>query len=733
MPRRASNTSTARLAGSATHTRPCPFPVQSFVQQNKTTHHSSPGYTGVLPGVPRLGIPPLRMNDGPEGFRGPAGTSTQWPSGLTVAHTFDVDSFAEYGVALGVEFSGKGANCQFGPGLNLARIPSGGRSFEYLSGEDPFLGATLVKPIVKGIQSQGVIANAKHFIANSQEGMQPGAEGDRHTSSMVVDERTMMEMYFPTFEGAVEAGVLSFMCANNLVNGIYACENNATQNGLLRARAGFRGWIASDYDGTRSTIDAANHGLDIAMPGPPLRPDYFGAPLRAAVRAGTVSEATVTQKAERVVYSLAAVGALDWTNRNTSATDVTSPAHRALARKLATASATLLTNVERMLPLDLAALKRGGRGSVAVIGGAADGVGAIYGGSGSGKVLAKDPVSVLAALYERLGQTPPGDSGGQAGSGPIVYSDGADVDAAVEAARGADVAIVVIAQTSSEGKDRPSLALNQSEIVAPIAAAQPNTVVVAVSPGPFLTPWRDAVRAILDVGLPGEQEGAAVADILFGDANPAGKLPHTLPNVENEMGMTGRQYPGTPPGTDGQIENCSSTPTPPTADGHNQQGGTGANPCSPWVAHYDEKLEVGYRWYNAHNVTPAFSFGHGLSYTSFKYGSVEVDGRDGVDGHVNVRFEVTNSGPVAGCEVAQLFVTFPASAGEPPKQLKGFAKTPLLSAHGGKTTVTLPLNDRSFSIWDVERHAWAKVKGEFELHVGSSSSDIRRSVKLNVG
>ena len=689
----------------------------------------------MIPGVPRLGIPELRMNDGPEGFRGPAGTSTQWPSGLTVAHTFDVDSFAEYGVALGVEFSGKGANCLFGPGLNLARLPNGGRSFEYLTGEDPFLGATLVKPIIKGIQSQGVIANAKHFIANSQEGMQPGAEGDRHTSSMVVDERTMMEMYFPTFEGAVEAGVLSFMCANNQVNGVYACENNATQGGILRERAGFRGWIASDYDGTRSTIGAANHGLDIAMPGPPLRPDYFGAPLRAAVRAGTVSEATITQKAVRIVYSLAAVGALDQVNSNTSARDVTSPAHRALARKLATASATLLTNVRRMLPLDLAALKRGGAGSVAVIGGAASQAGAIYGGSGSGKVVAKSPVSVLDALYERFGQQPAGGQPdvqadgrayGQA-DGPIVYADGVDLDAAVAAARGADLAIVVIAQTSSEGQDRATLALNQSEIVAPIAKAQPNTIVVAVSPGPFLTPWRDSVRAILDVGLPGEQEGAAVADVLFGDATPAGKLPHTLPKAENEMRMTSRQYPGTPPATDGgQLEACSVTPTPPTADGHNPRGGTGAMPCSPWAAHYDEKLEVGYRWYHAHNVTPAFPFGHGLSYTSFEYGSVEA-----TPTHVSV--EVTNVGEVAGAEVAQLYLTFPPSAGEPPRQLKGFAKTPLLAAQGGRASVNFPLSERSFSIWDVATHSWAKVEGEYELHIGSSSSDIRHVARINVG
>jgi beta-glucosidase len=284
-----------------------------FVQQNRTKHPNS-GYTGVISAVPRLGIPALRMNDGPEGFRGLAGTSTQWLSGLTLAHSFDAALFGEYGEAVAEEFSGKGANCQFGPGVNLARLPNGGRSFEYLSGEDPFLGSVLVQPFVAGVQSRGVISNVKHFIDNNQEGVAASGAGDRHTSSMVVDERTEMEMYFPPFEGALNAGALSVMCANNMVNGVYVCENNSTENGLLRAHGGFKGWVCSDYDGTRSTIDAANHGLDIAMPGPAGeaaaadadddvaahssggmgmgRPDYFGAPLRAAIESGYVSEAS---------------------------------------------------------------------------------------------------------------------------------------------------------------------------------------------------------------------------------------------------------------------------------------------------------------------------------------------------------------------------------------------------------------------------------------------------------
>jgi beta-glucosidase-like glycosyl hydrolase len=604
-------------------------------------------YTGVIPGVPRLGIPELRMNDGPQGFRSKEspGTSTQWPSGLTVAHSFDRDLFQEWGAAMGSEFAGKGANCQFGPGLNLARIPNGGRSFEYLSGEDPFLGYTLVQPVVRGIQSQGVIANAKHFIQNNQEGL--NGAGNRHETSEIVDERTEMEMYFPPFEGAVKAGVLSIMCGNNLVNGVYVCENNHTGNWLLREHAGFKGWMCSDYDGTRSTIDAANHGLDIAMPGPPSRPDYFGAPLHAALKAGTVTEATITEKAVRVVYSLAAVGALDSNNTNTSDTDVTSPAHRALARKLAAASATLLKNDRQMLPLDLNTLKRGKPGSVALIGGAAKGS-AIYGGAGSGAVVPKAPVSIFDALSERLGQRSTtgvsnctvedegkdyyggkkksknvkvkagatvvdccmacnkqgsqwkyftfisetdacwchpaivnktakagyrsgycGTNPSPAPAGPLVYSSGDDIDAAAAVARSAEIAIVVIAQSSQENKDRTTLALDHSSMVAAVAAAQPNTIVLTVSPGPFLTPWRENVRAILDMGMPGEQEGNACADVLFGAVNPAGKLPHSMPSSANDTMMATRQYPGTPPAA-GKTA-CSFTPTAPTQDGHNPQ------------------------------------------------------------------------------------------------------------------------------------------------------------------
>jgi beta-glucosidase len=223
-----------------------------FVQGTRLGRAQNSGYVGFVEGVPRLGIPDLRLNDGPQGFRAKAdGTSTQWPSGLTVARSWNRTLLWEWGDAIGAEFHGKGANVYFGPGLNVARLLNGGRSFEYLSGEDPFLGHQLVASVVAAVQARKVIANGKHYLNNNQEGFIPDGSppavqfgaGDRHNSSMNVAERVQMEIYLPPFHGAVQAGIASFMCANNLVNGIYACQNGLIQNGYLKNATGFKGFI----------------------------------------------------------------------------------------------------------------------------------------------------------------------------------------------------------------------------------------------------------------------------------------------------------------------------------------------------------------------------------------------------------------------------------------------------------------------------------------------------------
>lgn len=663
-----------------------------FVQGNHTTM----GYTGRVVGVPRLGVPDLLMNDGPQGFRGPPGTSTQWPSGLTLARSFDRDLFREMGEALGAEFYGKGANVAFGPGLNVARLANGGRSFEYLSGEDPYLGWSLVQPIVQGMQSKGVMATVKHYLDNNQEGL--NGAGDRHATSENVDERTQMELYFPPFAGAVEAGALAVMCANNLVNGQYVCQNAMVENTMLKKWAGFKGWVCSDYDGTRSAVEAANNGLDIAMPGPPSRPDYFGSLLREQIAAGNVTEATITDKAVRAVYSLAAVGALDKPNNNTPDTNVTSDANRALARKLAAASAVLLKNQGGILPIDPKA-------TIAVIGTAGND-GSIFGGSGSGKVIPIASPSLWDALRERGGTCGGAD-------GKCVYNDGKNADEAAKAAQSADIAIVVLSATSSEGKDRTTLELDQESIVEKVAAANPNTIVVTITPGPFLTHWKESARAILDLGFPGERAGPAAWDVLYGAVSPRGKLPHSLPKKENEQGFTERQYPGVPPNTSTGLPLCDFKPV----------ASAFWTKCAPYEAYYSEKLENGYRWYDKNNVKPSYPFGHGLSYASFQYSALETS-----DAERTVGFTVKNTGSVQATEVPQLYLRYPDAAQEPFIQLRGFQAVPL--APGAETKVTFKLDDRWVSVWNEDQDKYEVVSGDFQVLVGSSSADIRLQGKL---
>ena len=734
-----------------------------LLQGNATGGYANMPWVGIVNGVPRLGVPDLRMNDGPQGYRALkqySGTSTQWPSGLTAARTWDGALLGAWGAAMGAEFAGKGANVLFGPALNVARIANGGRSFEYLSGEDPLLGHVLVQPLVKGIQDAGIIANAKHFIDNAQEGLlRPGetplpggtgGDGDRHRTSSEVDERTQRQLYFPPFEGAAAAGVLSYMCADNLVNGRYACEDRDTMLGMLKGpETAFRGWVCSDYDGTRSTVGAANAGLDLAMPGPPITVDFFGAPLRAAVLNGSVALdaaaataaglpplATIDEKATRIVFSMAALGMLDGGGTAANGTvdaNVTSTAHTALARKLAAAAVVLLTNrpvaplptavsateqqsvqqgrtEERIAARPLLPLPAGGGYSMAVIGEAADGAGAIFGGGGSGRVAPKHAVSILEGLRARLGDARVSFSSGSGSGGAA---------AAVAAAAAADVAIVVLAATSAEGKDRSNLTLAQSELVAPVASANTRTVVVTVTPGPFLTHFLgngSAVAALLDMGLPGEQEGHALADVLFGDENPAGRLPHTLPNSFNEQGLSTAQYPGTPP------RNGTGAPKPCTFHPDPSPGGGGCV-CSPTVANFSEGMLTGYRWYDAHGVVPAIPFGHGLSYTTFDYSELVVEGRV-------ISATIKNTGAMAGAEVVQLYLRYPDAAGEPFKQLRGFQKLTL--EPGANAVVRFELSERWLSTWNVDAHTWALARGTFIASVGASIGDIRLSANFTV-
>lgn len=634
-----------------------------------------------------------------------------------------------------------------GPGVCVARVPRNGRNFEYVSGEDPYLGYRMAAAVVNGIQSQGVVANVKHWVNNNQE-------TDRTTVTETVDERTQFELYYPPFEGAISAGVGSLMCSYNKIcqncpagkEGRWSCENPDTLYDL-KERLGFKGWVMSDWGATHSA--SMNEGLDQEMPGA----GHMGDKLKSMVANGTVTMDKVDDSAFRILWPLFSVGAMDTPNYYTNDNNVTSVEHNTLARKISSASTVLLKN-DGILPLGTSVK------TIAVIGAEANSP-TTHGG-GSGQVISYYTSSPLTSLRARFGLGPlvrhnncsngayehgidfqnmdkqvstgatsadeccalcgqrsecnaftfvggtcwmkadaknrKNNSDAVSGickKGPstgddclngrcVKYADASNISAAVALAKEADVVLVFVATSSSEGGDRGDLTLgSQDDLVQAIAKASgKKTAVIAVTPGAVLTPWRDGVSAILAPLMPGQEYGNAIAEVLFGDVNPGAKLPLTFPSVENETGFADDQWPGV-----------------------NR------------TANYTEALEVGYRWYAAHpKVKPAFPFGHGLSYTAFKYSDLHVEGR-------SIQFRVQNIGKVGGSEVPQLYLKFPDSAGEPPKQLKGYSKISL--GPDESQSIKFTLDDRSFSIWDSAKHMWSIVQGDFGVMVGSSSEDIR--------
>jgi len=558
---------------------------------------------------------------------------------------------------------------------------------------------------IRGIQSKGIMVNAKHYIACDQDTQRSGVSAN-------VDERTRMEMYAPAFHGATAAGAASVMCSYNKINNVHSCENAQTLNVELKGYTGFDGFVLSDWNAAHSTVASAQNGLDMEMP----KGKYFGDTLLEAVANFSVTQDVVDDKVRRILLQMFKFGLFESGNGTCNddiaaeaqeryLRNVTSPELNGLARELAAAGTVLLQNERETLPLDATSLS-----SLAVFGASADGPpvssvcaeggtapcvemnphvdryprGVLSQGGGSGGVAAPYVVTPVEGLRARAG-------------GMKVAWHNVSAEAAPTLATAADAAVVVVGTVSGEGMDRENLSLCEADnaLIQAVIEAQPRTVVVVVTPGAVLLPWAKAAGAIVAMFMPGQEVGNALADIIFGDVNPSGRLPLTLPNKENET-LTPAQWPGV---------------------AIDKQG-------KDLQANYSEKLEVGYRWYNAHSVVPAFPFGHGLSYTDFSYSGLTVDNR-------TVSFQVTNIGDLAGAEVAQLYLDFPAAAGEPPRQLKGFRKLRLKA--GKARDVAFKLTDRDLSIWDTELHHWSLVHGDFALYVGASSADIRLTAKVTVG
>jgi beta-glucosidase len=614
----------------------------------------------IVPAIARLGIPALLLTNGPAGVstggsRNPdhQPLATALPAPISLAASFDVTQADAYGALAGAETLDVGRNVLEGPTVGIARVPVNGRTFEGY-GEDPYLAAQMAVHDINGVQGKGVIANVKHYVGNDQETNRFGVNDD-------VDERTLREIYLPPFEAAVkDAHVGSVMCAYPKINGTFNCENPVLLNGILKKEWAFDGFVFSDFGAVHSTVGSANGGLDLETP---TGSNYSTAKVKAALADGSIKQSTIDDKLVRRYATMIRLGLFD---RTPTTTPIPAKADGAVARHLADEGMVLLKNDRNLLPLSKGTLK-----SIALIGDDK----ARTGGGGSSHVKPLYTVTPSQGLANR------------AGSGVTIATDpGRTVSSAVAKAKAADIAIVMITDDEGEGKDRPNLTLpnNQDALVSAVAAANPRTIVVSKTGGPVLMPWAGQVPAILQAWYPGEEDGNAVADVLFGAFNPSGKLPVTFPRREADVpANTPAQYPG--------------------VDG---------------TAHYSEGIFVGYRHYDAKKITPLFPFGYGLSYTSFVYANLKITG-------MTVEADVTNTGTRTGAEVAQVYVGSPSSAAVPeaPQELAGFQKV-LLSA-GQTKHVTFTLNARSFSHWDTASHSWKVSAGTYQILVGGGSRDIR--------
>jgi beta-glucosidase len=659
------------------------------------------GGAGFIPGIARLGIPDLQMADAAVGVtRGARYSrySTALPSNVAEASTWDLKLAYEYGALIGRELRDQGFNMSLGGGINLMREPRNGRNFEY-KGEDPILAGKLVGQEMKGLQDQGVIGDIKHYALNDQE-------TGRNSGSANIDKRSMRETDLLAFEiGVHDSGVGAVMCSYNRVNGEYACENSYLLNDVLKKAWGFKGFVVSDWGATHSTAKAALAGLDIEMPGS----TFFGEALKKAVESGEVPPAHLNGMIHRILRTEFAAGLFD----NPPARQVVDVfAGLEFAQRVAEQGTVLLKNANGQLPLNAAAVK-----SIAVIGSHAD-VGVLSGG-GSAQV---DPPGGNAVASPAPAPGAPG--GGMFGRGPVwfpssplkairakaphgkvEYNAGTDLGAAAALAKASDVAIVFANQPASEGRDLPNLSLpdNQDALVSAVVAANPRTIVVLETGGPVTMPWLDKVNAVLAAWYPGIRGAEAIANILFGEVNPSAKLPLTFPKSEADLPHPVIQGP--PP---------AAAPTPGAPGAGGPGGGFRVN-MTPFDINYTEGLLAGYKWFDAKGKEPLFPFGYGLSYTTFAYSGLKVE----KGAEVKVSFAVRNTGRRAGAEIAQVYVTLPAAAGEPFRRLVAWDKVQL---NAGETkTVSLALDPLHLSIFNVDKDAWEVAPGEYKVFAGASS------------
>ncbi len=669
-----------------------------FFSDAPSESNGGAGYTNA---IPRLGIPAIQMADSAYGVtRGEAAGrySTALPNNLGAASAWDPEAAFEYGALIGRELRDEGYSMTLGGGVNLAREPRNGRTFEY-QGEDPLLAGTLDGNVEKGVQSVYIIGDLKHYAINDQE-------SGRNAVNANISKRAMRETDLRAFEialGISDAG--GVMCSYNRVNGDFACENSYLLTDVLKKDFHFQGFVLSDWGGTHSTVKASHAGLDMEQPDK----IFFGDPLKKAVESGDVSQDEINEHVHRILRTIFASGLFD--HPIVKQVPDVEGGYR-IAQEIAEKSIVLLKNRHDLLPLSSAVH------SVVLIGGHAD-LGVITGGGsaqvdapGGSAVPAPTPKNMMEAIIHRqwLPSSPLRALQTKLTSAKVSYVSGDDLLAASAAAKSADVAIVFAYQWESEGMDLPTLDLSadQNKLIETVAAANPKTIVVLETGSPATMPWIDNVAAVVEAWYPGIRGAEALANILTGSSNPAGKLAITFPKSDADLPHPKLVLP--PPESEINF-------TAPGADISNIMSRM-AKGLPPFQTYYDEGLKVGYKWYDAEKKPVLFPFGFGLSYTTYAYSGLSVTPGDSTA----VSFSVRNTGKRAGTEIAEVYASLPDASGEPPKRLIGWARVEL--APGESKQVTVPVSRDRFTVFDEASDSWKLVPGQYVIRVGGSSQDL---------
>lgn len=694
-------------------------------------------------GVPRLGIQDIKYTDGPfgireengEGFRSLGWTldsATYFPTGSALAATWSKEMAYKNGWAMGKEGRLRGKDIILGPAINIQRLPVGGRTYEYLS-EDPVLSARLAVEYTKGSQDAGTAVCLKHYALNNQE-------TDRGSVDVIADERTMREIYLKPFEAAIkEGGAMCVMPAYNKVNGFYCSENAHLNNEILRDEWGFKGMTVSDWGGTHSTMGAALGGLCVQMTGD----NYFGQALIDSVRNGALDEAVVDAKVREILRLRFAIEPVPEDVANTIMTS--QPETQKIAYEIAQKSIVLLKNEAGNLPIAKDVKKIAVIGQNAVLTTAAGGIGA-----GVKTLYEITPLEGIQARAEKAGVEvvyAPGYKNyqmrmgwGRPSAGPVnplvansidEPADPALLAEAVALAKDADMVIFFGGTNKSietEGSDRKNIDLpcGQNEVIKALYEANPNVATVLISGGPtdlrYLEPYSPAIVQGWWNGLEG---GTALAEVLFGDIAPSGKLPFTFPlKLEDSPAYATGSFPGEGSGEDLFTLMYRLDATGYTREQIQEYIASLPDP----VSEYREGILVGYRWYDTKDVPVMYAFGHGLSYVDFEYGTLTCKQKKD---KIQVSFDLKNLGDMEADEVPQLYVKrLDSKVERAEKELEAFERVALKAGETKNVTLEFPVSELAH--WDNETNGWVLEPGKIEILVGSASNDIRQSIQTEI-